>query len=105
MNIQNLIKLWPQYQNWLKQNNITPQNIQSKIPEFVNQVRQNPEESKRLDSYLSNPNLTKIAKTQLNLTDEQINKIKEVAGASKTTSSSSGNLTQEQLNMIKKFRK
>lgn len=105
MSIQNLIKLWPQYQNWLKQNNITPQNIQSKIPEFVNQVRQNPEESKRLDSYLSNLNLTKIAKTQLNLTDEQINKIKEVAGTSETASTSSGNLTQEQLNMIKKFRK
>ena len=96
MNIQNLIKLWPQYQNWLKQNNITPNNIQ--------QIRQNPEDSKRLDSYLSNPNLTKIAKSQLNLTDDQINKIKEVAGANQTPVSS-GNLTPEQLNLIKKFRK
>ena len=104
MNIQNLIKLWPQYQNWLKQNNITPNNIQQKIPEFVQQVRQNPEDSKRLDSYLSNPNLTKIAKSQLNLTDDQINKIKEVIGANQTPVGS-GNLTPEQLNLIKKFRK
>ena len=84
MNIQNLIKLWPQYQNWLKQNNITPNNIQQRIPEFVQQVRQNPEDSKRLDSYLSNPDLTKIAKSQLNLTDDQINKIKKVAGVNQT---------------------
>lgn len=104
MNVQNLIKLWPQYQNWLKQNNITPSNIQEKIPEFVKQVRQNPEESKRLDAYLSNPNLVKIAKSQFNLTDEQISKIKQIAG-NKMPQQNSGNLTPEQLDFIKKFRK
>lgn len=103
MDIQNLIKLWPQYQNWLKQNNITPNNIQQKIPDFVRQVRSNPEESKRLDAYLSNPNLAKIAKSQFHLTDNQIDKIKEVAGA--TSNTGSGNLTPEQLQYIKKFRK
>lgn len=103
MNVQNLVKLWPQYQKWLKQNNITPQNIQQKIPEFVAQVRKNPSEAQRLDSYISNPELAKIAKQTFNFSDEQIAKVREMAHPQ--SNSSSGNLTPEQLAFIKKFRR
>lgn len=35
MDIQSLLKLWPQYQMWLKQNGITDENIKEKFPMFI----------------------------------------------------------------------
>ena len=90
MNIQELVKLWPQYQTWLKQNNITPQNIQQKAPDIISTIRSDPSKSKQFEELLSNPELAKIA-NQFNIKT--------------ATSMSNGNLTQEQLDMIKKFKR
>ena len=90
MNIQELVKLWPQYQTWLKQNNITPQNIQQKAPDIISAIKSNPSQSKQLEELLSNPELAKIA-NQFNIKT--------------ATPMPNGNLTQEQLDMIKKFKR
>ena len=90
MNIQELVKLWPQYQTWLKQNNITPQNIQQKAPDITSTIRSDPSKSKQFEELLSNPELAKIA-NQFNIKT--------------ATPMSNGNLTQEQLDMIKKFKR
>ena len=90
MNIQELVKLWPQYQTWLKQNNITPQNIQQKTPDIISTIRSDPSKSKQFEELLSNPELAKIA-NQFNIKT--------------ATPMSNGNLTQEQLDMIKKFKR
>ena len=90
MNIQELVKLWPQYQTWLKQNNITPQNIQQKAPDIISTIRSDPSKSTQFEELLSNPELAKIA-NQFNIKT--------------ATPMSNGNLTQEQLDMIKKFKR
>lgn len=102
MNIQNLLKLWPQYQTWLKQNNINENNIQEKTKNLINQIRQDPQKANQLNSILSSPELANIAKS-LNLSNEQIQKIQNVFNDSSNTSS--GNLTPQQLEMIKKFKR
>lgn len=102
MDIQNLLKLWPQYQTWLKQNNINENNIQEKTKNLINQIKQDPQKANQLNSILSSPELANIAKS-LNLSNEQIQKIQNVFNDSSSTSS--GNLTPQQLEMIKKFKR
>ena len=101
MNIQNLLKLWPQYQTWLKQNNITKDNVQEKTRELINQIQQDPQKASQLNSILSSPELSNFAKS-LNLSNEQVQKIQNIVKPEQTQS---GNLTPQQLEMIKKFRK
>lgn len=102
MDIQNLLKLWPQYQTWLKQNNINESNIQEKTKNLINQIKQDPQKANQLNSILSSPELVNIAKS-LNLSNEQIQKIQNVFNDNSSTSS--GNLTPQQLEMIKKFKR
>lgn len=101
MNIQELVKLWPQYQTWLKQNNITKDNIQEKTRELINQIQQDPQKASQLNSILSSPELSNFAKS-LNLSNDQVQKIQNIVKPEQTQS---GNLTPQQLEMIKKFRK
>lgn len=101
MDIQNLLKLWPQYQTWLKQNNITKDNVQEKTRELINQIQQDPQKASQLNSILSSPELSNFAKS-LNLSNEQVQKIQNIV---KPEQAQSGNLTPQQLEMIKKFRK
>ena len=101
MDIQNLLKLWPQYQTWLKQNNITKDNVQEKTQELINQIQQDPQKASQLNSILSSPELSNFAKS-LNLSNEQVQKIQNIVKPEQTQS---GNLTPQQLEMIKKFRK
>lgn len=101
MDIQNLLKLWPQYQTWLKQNNITKDNVQEKTRELINQIQQDPQKASQLNSILSSPELSNFAKS-LNLSNEQVQKIQNIVKPEQTQS---GNLTPQQLEMIKKFRK
>ena len=101
MDIQNLLKLWPQYQTWLKQNNITKDNIQEKTRELINQIQQDPQKASQLNSILSSPELSNFAKS-LNLSNDQVQKIQNIVKPEQTQS---GNLTPQQLEMIKKFRK
>ena len=101
MDIQNLLKLWPQYQTWLKQNNITKDNIQEKTQELINQLQQDPQKANQLNSILSSPELSNLVKS-LNLSNDQVQKIQNIVKPEQTQS---GNLTPQQLEMIKKFRK
>lgn len=101
MDIQNLLKLWPQYQTWLKQNNITKDNVQEKTRELINQIQQDPQKANQLNSILSSPELSNFAKS-LNLSNDQVQKIQNIIKPEQTQS---GNLTPQQLEMIKKFRK
>lgn len=101
MDIQNLLKLWLQYQTWLKQNNITKDNVQEKTRELINQIQQDPQKASQLNSILSSPELSNFAKS-LNLSNEQVQKIQNIVKPEQTQS---GNLTPQQLEMIKKFRK
>lgn len=101
MDIQNLLKLWPQYQTWLKQNNITKDNVQEKTRELINQIQQDPQKASQLNSILSSPELSNFAKS-LNLSNDQVQKIQNIIKPEQTQS---GNLTPQQLEMIKKFRK
>lgn len=101
MDIQNLLKLWPQYQTWLKQNNITKDNVQEKTQELINQIQQDPQKANQLNSILSSPELSNFVKS-LNLSNDQVQKIQNIVKPEQTQS---GNLTPQQLEMIKKFRK
>lgn len=101
MDIQNLLKLWPQYQTWLKQNNITKDNVQEKSQELINQIQQDPQKANQLNSILSSPELSNFVKS-LNLSNDQVQKIQNIVKPEQTQS---GNLTPQQLEMIKKFRK
>lgn len=101
MDIQNLLKLWPQYQTWLKQNNITKDNVQEKTRELINQIQQDPQKASQLNSILSSPELSNFAKS-LNLSNDQVQKIQNIVKPEQTQS---GNLTPQQLEMIKKFRR
>ena len=101
MDIQNLLKLWPQYQTWLKQNNITKDNVQEKTQELINQLQQDPQKANQLNSILSSPELSNFVKS-LNLSNDQVQKIQNIVKPEQTQS---GNLTPQQLEMIKKFRK
>lgn len=101
MDIQNLLKLWPQYQTWLKQNNITKDNVQEKTRELINQIQQDPQKASQLNSILSSPELSNFVKS-LNLSNDQVQKIQNIVKPEQTQS---GNLTPQQLEMIKKFRK
>lgn len=101
MDIQNLLKLWPQYQTWLKQNNITKDNVQEKTRELINQIQQDPQKASQLNSILSSPELSNFVKS-LNLSNDQVQKIQNIVKPEQTQS---GNLTPQQLEMIKRFRK
>ena len=101
MDIQNLLKLWPQYQTWLKQNNITKDNVQEKTRELINQIQQDPQKASQLNSILSSPELSNFVKS-LNLSNDRVQKIQNIVKPEQTQS---GNLTPQQLEMIKKFRK
>lgn len=103
MDIQSLLKLWPQYQTWLKQNNINESNVQEKTRNLINQIKQDPQKANQLNSILSSPELANIANS-LNLSNEQIQKIQNVFNDN-FNSTSNGNLTPQQLEMIKKFKR
>lgn len=103
MDIQSLLKLWPQYQTWLKQNNINESNVQEKTKNLINQIKQDPQKASQLNSILSSPELANVAKS-LNLSNEQIQKIQNVFNDS-SNSTQTGNLTPQQLEMIKKFKR
>lgn len=104
MDIQSLIKLWPKYQAWLKENNITTDNIQQKIPEFVAKVRNNPQDSQKLDQLLYDPNLAGFAKS-LNIPESKLEEVRNMAQPRSNGVSSSHNLTKEQLDFIKRNRR
>lgn len=106
MNLKNLMSTWKEYQKWLKEQGINGSNIQQKLPEFIERLKQDPEKLQKVKGILEDKNLLSYAK-ELNISDGDINKMK---GLLKTPSSYTyslskiGNLTKGQLNQIKKFK-
>ena len=101
MSIQEMIKLWPQYQKWLSDNGINQNNIKDKIPQLVTQLKQDPQKLSQVRELFNNPALPNLAK-MVNISDSQLQEMKSMIEDKNTTQ---GNLTPEQLDMIKRFRR
>lgn len=99
MDFRKMIQLWPQYQSWLKQNNINRNNIQSKVGEVVSMLKQDPEKANQVQTILNNPETLKLVK-QYGGDENQFNQLRQMVGANNTPKTFKGNLTQEQLNQI-----
>lgn len=107
MNLKNLMSTWKEYQKWLKQQGINSANIQQKLPEFIEQLKQDPKKLQKVKGILEDKNLLSYAK-QLNINTNDIDKMKGMLEnttiPSARTMPKFGNLTKEQLNQIKKFK-
>lgn len=104
MDLQKMIKLWPQYQNWLKQNGITLDNAQEKVPALIGQLKRDPNMANQISQIFNSPELSKVAK-DFNINEQQINEIKNTVLPTENKNTFSGNLTPEQLELIKKFKR
>lgn len=103
MDLKNLITTWKEYQKWLKDQGINSSNIQQKIPEFVEKLKENPEKFEQVQSILNNKNIMDAAQ-QLNIDESKINEVKSIFNST-TSNKRSGNLTAEQLEMLRKFKR
>lgn len=122
MNFKEIAGLWSEYQNWLKQENITVDNIQSKLPGFIQQLQANPENAEKLRSVLNSPQARQIMK-MMKLSDDEIATLTSVANGNAGSNNVSngivgtpitpiatqvsnriGNLTPEQLAKLVKKR-
>lgn len=74
MNLKEIANLWGQYQAWLKQEGITVDNIQTKIPAFIQKLQENPTNAQILQNAMKSPQGQQIMK-MLNLTDEEISSL------------------------------
>lgn len=109
MDLQKMIKLWPQYQSWLKENGVTMDNAVEKIPGLIGQLKSDPQKASQMNQVLNNPELAKFAKN-FNVKDSDIQQmrtsVQEIQpSAIPTHQNFAGNLTQEQMDMIKKFKR
>lgn len=105
MNLKNLPKMWGQYQTWLKNNGITKDNIKDKIPELIQQIKNDPAKAQELKNFLSNPQTKELAH-KLNISDNQLNEMSEIINTKNDISklnNRTGNLSQEQMDLIKKI--
>ena len=103
MDLKNLITTWKEYQKWLKDQGINSSNIQQKIPEFVEKLKENPEKFEQVQSILNNKNIMDAAQ-QLNIDESKINEVKSIFNST-ASNKRSGNLTAEQLEMLRKFKR
>ena len=110
MDLKNLMATWKEYQKWLKDQGINSSNIQEKLPEFVENLKQDPEKLQQLKGILNDKSLLPYAK-QLNISETDINKMKGMLGDSPDATSypnapqRTGNLTPQQLEMLRKFKR
>ena len=103
MDLKNLITTWKEYQKWLKDQGINSSNIQQKIPEFVEKLKENPEKFEQVQSILNNKNIMNVAQ-QLNIDESKINEVKSIFNST-ASNKRSGNLTAEQLEMLRQFKR
>lgn len=103
MDLKNLITTWKEYQKWLKDQGINSSNIQQKILEFVEKLKENPEKFEQVQSILNNKNIMDSAQ-QLNIDESKINEVKSIFNST-ASNKRSGNLTAEQLEMLRKFKR
>lgn len=110
MDLKNLLATWKEYQKWLKEQGITSSNIQEKLPEFINTLKQDPEKLQQIKGILDDKSLLPYAQ-QLNISEADINKMKGMLGDSNNTQNypnapqRTGNLTPQQLEMLRKFKR
>ena len=110
MDLKNLMATWKECQKWLKDQGINSSNIQEKLPEFVENLKQDPEKLQQLKGILNDKSLLPYAK-QLNISETDINKMKGMLGDSPDATSypnapqRTGNLTPQQLEMLRKFKR
>lgn len=57
MDLKNLMATWKEYQKWLKDQGINSSNIQEKLPEFVENLKQDPEKLQQLKGILNDKSL------------------------------------------------
>lgn len=109
MDLKNLMSTWKEYQKWLKDQGINSSNIQEKLPEFIDNLKQDPEKLQQLKGILNDKSLLPYAK-QLNISEADINKMKGMLGDGTVATNypnapqRTGNLTPQQLEMLRKFK-
>lgn len=106
MDLKKLASTWKEYQKWLKQEGITKDNIQEKLPSLVQSVKQNPEKLQQLKDLLNDSTVLSLAK-KFNIGDSDIQQMKSVLDDNSNTSKTptrNGNLTREQMDMLRKFK-
>lgn len=109
MDLKNLMSTWKEYQKWLKDQGINSSNIQEKLPEFIDNLKQDPEKLQQLKGILNDKSLLPYAK-QLNISEADINKMKGMLGDGAVATDypnapqRTGNLTPQQLEMLRKFK-
>lgn len=109
MDLKNLMSTWKEYQKWLKDQGINSSNIQEKLPEFIDNLKQDPEKLQQLKGILNDKSLLPYAK-QLNISEADINKMKGMLGDGAVAINypnapqRTGNLTPQQLEMLRKFK-
>ena len=104
MNLMDLPKMWVQYQNWLKQNGITMDNIQEKMPALLTEIRKDPAKAQQLQNFLESDQAKEIAH-KMKLTDEQINEMSNSISTPSSILPRTGNLSLEQMEMLRKYKK
>lgn len=57
MDLKNLMSTWKEYQKWLKDQGINSSNIQEKLPEFIDNLKQDPEKLQQLKGILNDKSL------------------------------------------------
>lgn len=83
MDLKNLMSTWKEYQKWLKDQGINSSNIQEKLPEFIDNLKQDPEKLQQLKGMLGDG---------------------AVATNYPNAPQRTGNLTPQQLEMLRKFK-
>lgn len=105
MDLKNLVTSWKEFQKWLKEQGIDQNNIQQKIPEFVEQVKRDPQKLKEVQSILNNKTVNNIVE-QLNINKNDVQRVKNLFESNQNEKTTlKGNLTPEQLEMLKKFKR
>lgn len=105
MDLKNLVTSWKEFQKWLKEQGIDQNNIQQKIPEFVEQVKRDPQKLKEVQSILNNKTVNNIVE-QLNINKNDVQRVKNLFESNQNEKTTlKGNLTPEQLKMLKKFKR
>lgn len=113
MNLKEIMNLWQNYQKWLKDNGINSQNIQSALPQYLEELKKDPEKLSQLQGFI-NSSEGKSILSGLNLDDNAVNSFNQMLGTNNTAPSmkptnntfqTKGNLTSDQLEMLKRFKR
>ena len=103
MNLKDLPKMWVQYQNWLKTNGITQDNIKEKMPQLLAELKQDPSKVQQLQNFLNSPQGRDLAH-KMKISDAELQEMNNAVAAPVSFEPRPGNLSLEQLEMIKRYK-